>query len=121
MVWAFIGLVGWYSKFIFHFAERTAPVTDLTKALAPNQVKWTKDLRSAITNDSALHSQISLSLPHCRQMPLECGIGAELQQEVEGERRSVVCLSRKLQEKESRYSTVEKECLAWRGCMALTC
>lgn len=33
-------------------------------------------------------------------------------QEVDGERRPVVFLSRKLLDRETRYSTVEKECLA---------
>ena len=36
---AFVGLVGWYSRFIPHFAERAAVLTDLTKASAPNKVR----------------------------------------------------------------------------------
>ncbi|XP_077950197.1 uncharacterized protein LOC144389443 [Gasterosteus aculeatus] len=42
------------------------------------------------------------------------GLGAVLSQEVEGVDRPVLYISRKLSEREARYSTVEKECLAIR-------
>jgi len=38
------------------------------------------------------------------------GLGAPLAQEVEGVDRPVLYLSRKLEEREERYSTVEREC-----------
>ena len=40
------------------------------------------------------------------------GLGAVLLQEVEGEMKPVAYLSRRLLDRETRYSTVEKECLA---------
>lgn len=118
-VCAFVGLIGWYSKFIPHFAERAAALTDLTKGSAPNRVKWTRecerafnDLKGAITNDSVLHSP-DFAQPFTLQTDASgVGIGAVLLQEVKGERRPVVFLSRKLQDRETRYSTIEKECLA---------
>lgn len=116
---AFVGLVGWYSKFIPHFADRAAALTDLTKASAPNKVKWTEDcnrafndLKAAITSDSVLHSP-DFTQPFTLQTDASgVGIGAVLLQEVDGETHPVVFLSRKLQDRETRYSTVEKECLA---------
>ncbi|XP_061567193.1 uncharacterized protein LOC133421555 [Cololabis saira] len=42
------------------------------------------------------------------------GLGAVLSQQVEGMDRPVLYISRKLSEREGRYSTVEKECLAIR-------
>ncbi|KAM9360126.1 uncharacterized protein ABDE67_000748 [Symphorus nematophorus] len=42
------------------------------------------------------------------------GLGAVLSQQVQGVDRPVLYISRKLSERESRYSTVEKECLAIR-------
>lgn len=45
------------------------------------------------------------------------GFGAVLTQQVHGVDRPILYISRKLSEREARYSTVEKECLAirWRG------
>ncbi|KAI5629618.1 hypothetical protein C0J50_12690, partial [Silurus asotus] len=40
------------------------------------------------------------------------GLGAMLSQVVEGEERPVLFISRKLSVRESRYSTIERECLA---------
>lgn len=116
---AFVGLVGWYSKCIPHFADRAAAPTDLTKASAPNKVKWTEDcnrafndLKAAITSDSVLHSP-DFTQPFTLQTDASgVGIGAVLLQEVDGETHPVVFLSRKLQDRETRYSAVEKECLA---------
>ncbi|XP_058629186.1 uncharacterized protein LOC131538975 [Onychostoma macrolepis] len=42
------------------------------------------------------------------------GLGAVLSQEVEGEERPVLYISRKLSKRETKYSTIEKECLAIR-------
>ncbi len=42
------------------------------------------------------------------------GLGAVLTQEIEGEERPVLYISRKLSKRETMYSTIEKECLAIR-------
>ncbi|XP_078793179.1 uncharacterized protein LOC144987743 [Oryzias latipes] len=116
---AFVGLVGWYSKFIPHFADRAAVLTDLTRASAPNKVVWTedcdaafRDLKRAITSESVLYSP-DFTRPFILQTDASAvGLGAVLVQEAEGERHPVLFLSRKLLDRETRYSTVEKECLA---------
>ena len=36
----FLGLTGYYRKFILNYASVAAPLTDLTKNAAPNQVVW---------------------------------------------------------------------------------
>lgn len=116
---AFIGLVGWYSKIIPHFAERAAILTDLTKASAPNKVRWNADcdkaftdLKSAITSESILHSPDFSQLFTLQTDASGVGLGEVLLQEAGGERRPLLFLSRKLLDREMRYSTVEKECLA---------
>ena len=40
---AFLGLTGYYRKFIPDYAEIAAPLTDLTKKTAPNRVNWTEE------------------------------------------------------------------------------
>jgi len=101
---AFIGLVGWYSTFIPHFSERAAILTDLTKASAPNRVRWNDECQSASVDLFQLFTlQTNAS---------GVGIGAVLLQETEGERCRLLFLSRKLLVRETRYSTVAKECLA---------
>ncbi|KAK7907616.1 hypothetical protein WMY93_016228 [Mugilogobius chulae] len=115
----FIGLVGWYRKFVPQFAERTAVLNNLTKNSAPNKVIWSaecdqafEDLKEAICTGPVLHSP-DFEKPFILQTDASgVGLGAVLLQEKEGERRPVVFLSRKLLDRETRYSTVEKECLA---------
>ena len=111
--------MGWYSRFIPHFAERAAVLTDLTKASAPNKVRWNEgcdrafaDLKRAITSESLLHSP-DFAQPFVLQTDASGVVmGAVLLQETGGESRPVLFLSRKLLDQEKRYSTVEKECLA---------
>ncbi|XP_056277635.1 uncharacterized protein LOC130198493 [Pseudoliparis swirei] len=54
------------------------------------------------------------TLPNPQTDASNRGLGAVLSQQVEGFDRPVLYISRKLSERERRYSTVEKECLAIR-------
>ncbi|KAI4897404.1 hypothetical protein NFI96_005671 [Prochilodus magdalenae] len=116
---SFLGLVGWYRRFIPNFSARASVLTDLTKTSAPNKVLWTEqcdeafqDLKSALCGDSVLLSP-DFDQPFILQTDASgVGLGAVLLQEVEGQRRPVAFLSRKMFPREQRYSTVEKECLA---------
>ncbi len=59
--------------------------------------------------------QTNFNLPFLLQTDTsDRGLGAVLAQVVEGEERSLLYLSRKLSKRETRYSTIEKECLAIR-------
>ncbi len=40
---AFLGLVGWYRKFIPNFSTRAITLTNLTKNTQPNKLVWTED------------------------------------------------------------------------------
>ena len=44
---AFLGLTGYYRKFIPEFATTAAPLTDLTRKSSPNRVVWTDDCTRA--------------------------------------------------------------------------
>lgn len=116
---SFLGLVGWYRRFIPNFSSRAAVLTDLTKAAASNKVVWTEqsmqafqDLKEAVCGDSVLLSP-DFERPFILQTDASgIGLGAVLLQEVDGARRPVAFLSRKLCPRERRYSAVELECLA---------
>lgn len=71
-----------------------------------------RDLKQAISAESILHSP-DFEQPFTLQMDASGGgLWAVLLQEVEGDLKPVVFLSRKLLDQETRYSTIEKEGLA---------
>ena len=117
---AFLGLSGYYRKFIPGYAGIDVPLTDLTRKLAPNKVQWTPECEAAF-NQLKTHlcsAPILRSSDFSRQFILqthasERGVGAVLAQvDDQGEEHPVAYFSRKLLPRETHYSTVEKECLA---------
>ncbi len=117
----FLGLAGYYRRFIPDYSELTSPLTDLTKKEVPDTVPWTEQCQQAFTQVKAalcggplLHSP-DFSLPFLLQTDAsDRGLGAVLTQEIKGEERPVLYISRKLSKREPMYSTIEKECLAIR-------
>ncbi len=117
----FLGLAGYYRRFIPDYSELTSPLTDLTKKEVPDTVPWTEQCQQAFTQVKAalcggplLHSP-DFSLPFLLQTDAsDRGLGAVLTQEIKGEERPVLYISRKLSKRETMYSTIEKECLAIR-------
>ncbi len=117
----FLGLAGYYRRFIPDYSELTSPLTDLTKKEVPDTVPWTERCQQAFTQVKAalcggplLHSP-DFSLPFLLQTDAsDRGLGAVLTQEIRGEERPVLYISRKLSKRETMYSTIEKECLAIR-------
>ena len=116
---SFCGLLGYYRDYIPSFAIIAAPLTDLTKKGQPNFVKWGEVQEKAFnTLREALLKRPILRLPdHSRNFTLRTdasnsGIGAVLMQEHEGKLHPVAYASKKLTNAETKYSTLEKECLA---------
>ena len=117
---AFLGLAGYYRRFLPNFASLTARLSDLTKKDQPQRVKWTQELENDFQEmKKLLYTDIVLHCPdYTREFVLqtdasERGVGAILsQQAADGEEHPVAFFSRKLLPREVRYSTVEKECLA---------
>ncbi|XP_056598991.1 uncharacterized protein LOC130417451 [Triplophysa dalaica] len=117
----FLGLAGYYRRFVPNYSDLTSPLTDLTKKGEPDTVQWTEQCQQGFTQVKAalcggplLHAP-DFSLPFLLQTDAsDRGVGAVLSQEIEGEDRPVLYISRKLSRAEMRYSTIEKECLAIR-------
>ena len=117
---AFLGVTGYYRKFIPNFATIAAPLTDLIRKNRPNQVVWTpacsksfEELKKHLCSDPVLKSP-DFKRPFILQTDASNrGVGAVLSQiDAEGEEHPVAYFSRKLLEREEKYSTIEKECLA---------
>ena len=116
----FLGLTGYYRKFIPEYATIAVPLTDLTRKSSPNRVVWThectrafEDLKNCLFTTPALHSP-DFTKPFILQTDAsERGIGAVLSQhDTDGTDHLVSYYSCKLLKREEKYTTVEKECLA---------
>ena len=118
----FLGLAGYYRRFIHDFATLATPLSDLTGKSAPMRVQWSPraqnsfdTLKDKITLSPVLMYP-NLSILFIIQMDAsDCGIGAVLRQlDDTGCEHPVAFFSQKLLPREQRLSTVEKECLAIR-------
>ncbi|CAM5100675.1 unnamed protein product [Eretmochelys imbricata] len=123
---AFLGLVGYYRRFIPHFATRASPLTDVIKARGPDMVKWTDAEEKAFMDlQTALGSNPVLIAPDFNKEFIlqtdasEVGLGAVLSQMVGDEEHPILYLSRKLLPREQKYAVVERECLAVKWAMEI--
>ena len=116
---SFLGMIGYHRKFIPNYASLAKPLTDLTCKQNPNEIQWDdqacesfQQLKEAVSRDPVL------KLPEFDKVfTLTCdassdGLGAVLMQEVDGTLKPVTYISRKLKPAETRYSAIERECLA---------
>ena len=94
-------------------------MTDLLKKDKPNRVTWTEDCQSALEAlQGHLNSEPFLILPdvHSRFIlrtdASSRGVSGVLLQYRDGALRPVKYVSRKLLPRETRFSTIERECLA---------
>ena len=117
---AFLGLTGYYRKFIPDYSTIATPLTDLTRKRGPNSIVWSADCETAFgeLKKRMCSSPVLRSPNFDRPFVLQTdasnrGVGAVLSQSDEsGDEHPVAYFSRKLLDREERYSTVEKECLA---------
>lgn len=116
---SFLGLVGWYRRFVPDFARRAAPLSDLTRKSGTSQIHWGKeqegafqDLKEALCKDPVLQSP-DFDQPFTVQTDASgVGLGAVLLQGDGEDQKPVAYISRKLFPRETRYAAVELECLA---------
>ena len=115
---AFLGLTGYYRKFIPRFSSIAAPLTDLTRKNSPNRIPDDCDRTFKKLKEGLCAAPILCSPNFEQQFILqtdasERGVGAVLSQmDDDNTDHPVAFYSRKLLDREEKYSTVEKECLA---------
>ena len=116
---SFLGLAGFYRKFIPNFSRIAAPLTDLTRKGQPKHVTWTDreqvafdDLKERVTSAPILRLPDFGKQFVVRTDASNTGLGAVILQEYCDGVFPVAYASRKLLEREKNYSVTEKECLA---------
>ena len=116
-----MGLLSFYRRYVPKFAEITAPLTDLTKKTpgSSRKVDWTPECQESLERvQGVLSKQPILRLPQLDQPFVlrtdasSTGLGAVLLQKADDILHPVMYASRKLLDRETRYSTIERECLA---------
>jgi len=111
----FLGLTGYYRKFIPDYAKNAAPLTDLTRKNKPNQVLWIAECDMAFQESKSIlcSSPVLASPDFTRSFILqtdasERGVGAVLSQcDDNGQEHPVAYFSRKLVPREEHYSTIK--------------
>lgn len=116
---AFLGLTRYYREFIPNYAAKAVPLSDLLRKGQPNKVEWREAQERAYTTlKSELTYSPILRLPDVKKQfflrtdASDVGIGAVLLQDHAGKLCPVSYASRKLTDRERKYSTIERECLA---------
>ncbi|GFU75495.1 retrovirus-related Pol polyprotein from transposon 297 [Trichonephila clavipes] len=116
---AFLGIAGYYQKYINLFSVIAAPLTDALKGRAKKgEIKWTTECENAFRElKGKLIDKPVLYAPNFEREFIvqtdasNAGRGAVLTQLTEqGEEHPILYLSKKFSEVEKRYCTTEKEC-----------
>ena len=113
----FLGLAGYYRRFIHHFANIARPLHNLTKK--DQRFTWTPEHQESFENlkEALCKAPVLMCADMDKDFILttdasEVGIGAVLSQGTPGCDKPVAYMSRCLNKHEKNYSTTEKECLA---------
>ena len=113
----FLGLVGYYQRFIRGFSKIAAPLNRLLEKNRP--FLWTKECTQAFQELKALLLREPIvaypdfTVPFRLYMDASnIGLGAILAQQQDGRERVICCASRTLNKAEQNYSAMKKECLA---------
>lgn len=115
----FIGIASWYRRFVKKFSLIAAPLHNLTKGKRSKKFVWTNEADSAfIKLKTLLTSAPVMACPDfSKPFLIQCdasnkGIGAVLCQKLNEAEQPIAYLSRKLNDREQRYSTSERELLS---------
>ena len=116
---SFLGLTGYYRKFVPNYAAIAHPLVQLTKKGAHTKVDWSSEAEDAFrTLIGCLETRPVLKLPEIGKAFLvqtdasNTGVGGVLLQYEGGIRKPVSYFSKQFKASELNYSTIEKECLA---------
>lgn len=116
---SFLGTLGFYRQFVPNFANYSKVLTAALKRGKPKKIQWTPDMTSVFEHlKTSLSSSLCLIIPTCCDQfclitdASGVGIGGVLCVVRNDVQCPVSFYSRQLQERETRYSASELECLA---------
>ena len=114
---SFLGLVGYYRRFVKGFSDIATPLNRLLEK--GKEIVWTPECEQAFQTlkDALLHEPVVAYPDFEKPFKLytdasNFGLGAVLQQVQNGKERIICCASRSLNKSERNYNTTKKECLA---------
>ena len=111
-------MTGYYRRFIQNYAQKAAPLTELTKKGRPEIVEWNdagelafQTLKTALTYSTLLKNPNSELTFILQTDASNIGVGAILsQRDSLGNDYPIAYFSKKLLDQEQKYATVHKEC-----------
>ncbi|XP_065369018.1 uncharacterized protein LOC135961445 [Calliphora vicina] len=114
----FLGLAGWYRRFIENFSSIVFPITEILST--KKKFVWTPEAQAAFENIKTLltTAPILVNPDFKKKFYLHCdasnfGIGAVLiQLDDQGQEKPIAFMSKKLNTAQRNYSVTERECLA---------
>lgn len=117
---AFLGLIGYYRRFVPQFSTHSAKLTDATGKNHPEVLEWTDDmerefthLRESLTHNTSQHTFDPQKHTILHTDASDRGLGGVLlQQDNQGEEKPIAYFSRKLLPRQTNYTVTRKECLA---------
>ena len=117
---SFLGMCGYYRKFISNFSTIATPLSNLTRKNVSNKVVWGKECQQAFDRLKGALMQASVlvtpdwSRPFILQTDTSAyGLGYILSQlNSQGEKHPIAYTSKKLLPSERSYSAIEREALA---------
>lgn len=114
-----VGLVGWYRRFIENAAELLAPLTNLMKGESKTRIEWDDEAETAFLNTKrallspAILASPDYALPFRIYTDASLVAGAAVLTQVQEGREKVIAFhSVKFTRTQQNYSATERECLA---------
>lgn len=113
----FMGMTGWYNRYISNYSAIAAPITDMLKIR--DRFVWTKEAQEAFEElkNKLITAPVLTHPDFGERFYIQCdasmtGVGGVLFQIKDGGEHPIAFMSRKLNSAQRNYSVTELECLA---------
>ena len=116
----FLGLAGWYRRFIYDFSTLSSNITSLmTGKRKSNPIVWTKEAEEAFNTlkDRLTTAPVLVAPDFTKPFTIQTdasttGLAAVLFQEIDGKEHPIAYASKTMNSSQRQYTVTEQECLA---------